>query len=130
MTELGQKASPTGGNSLSKSSSLAIDLILTAQFRTSVDRRDALRHSIARVNVWHRRERVMRTRWVQAIIAGALVAASLVLFDYCRYVIAHHPNYDLARLFSLGIQGAIASVYFLGMFRLVDTLTKKGESAR
>jgi len=66
---------------------------------------------------------MMRTRWIRAIIAGALVVASLVLFDYCRYVIAHHPNYDLARLLSLGGQGVIVSVNFLAMLKLVESLT-------
>jgi len=67
----------------------------------------------------------MKTRWIRAIVAGALVVALLVLFDYCRYVIAHHPTYDSARLFSLGVQGMIASVNFLAMLRLLESLTPR-----
>ena len=33
----------------------------------------------------------MKTRWIRAIAAAALVVGLLLLFDYCRYVIAHHP---------------------------------------
>ena len=48
-----------------------------------------------------------------------------VLFDYCRYVIAHHPNYDLARVFSLGAQGVIVSINFLAMLKLLESLTPR-----
>jgi len=65
----------------------------------------------------------MKTRWIRAIVAAALVVVSLVLFDYCRYVIAHHPNYDLARLISLGVQGVIISINFLAMLKLLESLT-------
>ena len=67
----------------------------------------------------------MKTHWIRAIAAGALVVALLVLFDYCRYVIAHHPTYDLARVFSLGIQGMIASINFLAMLKLLESLTSR-----
>ena len=67
----------------------------------------------------------MKSRRIRAILAGALVVISLVLFDYCRYVIAHHPTYDLARLLSLGIQGMIVSVNFLAMLKLLDSLAPR-----
>ena len=67
----------------------------------------------------------MKTPWIRAIVAAALVAASLVLFDYCRYVVAHHPDYDLARLCSLGVEGAIAAIYFLAMLKLLESLSRR-----
>ena len=67
----------------------------------------------------------MKTRWIRAIAAAALVVGLLLLFDYCRYVIAHHPSYDLPRVFSLGLQGMIASVNFLAMLRLLESLTPR-----
>jgi len=67
----------------------------------------------------------MKTRWIRAVVAGVLVVALLVLFDYCRYVIAHHPTYDLPRLLSLGTQGMIASINFLAMLKLLESLTPR-----
>jgi len=63
----------------------------------------------------------MRTRLFQAIIAAMLVVFLTLLFDYCRYEIGHHPDFDFTRAIYLGIQGVVVSINFLAMLKFVES---------
>jgi hypothetical protein len=63
----------------------------------------------------------MRTRLFQAIIAAMLVVLLTLLFDYCRYEIGRHPDFDFIRAIYLGIQGVVISVNFLAMLKFVES---------
>jgi hypothetical protein len=70
-------------------------------------------------------EKGMRTRLFRAVVAAMLVVFLTLLFDYCRYEIAHHPNFDFTRMIYSGIQGLIIGVNFLAMLKLVESVNPR-----
>jgi len=70
-------------------------------------------------------EKRMTTRLFRAIIAALLVVFLTLLFDYCRYAIEHHPRFDFTRVIYLGIQGAVISINFSAMLRLVESFNPR-----
>jgi hypothetical protein len=70
-------------------------------------------------------EKRMTTRLFRAIIAALLVVFLTLLFDYCRYAVEHHPHFDFTRVIYLGIQGAVISINFAAMLRLVESFNPR-----
>jgi hypothetical protein len=63
----------------------------------------------------------MKTRLFRAIIAAMLVVVLTLLFDYCRYEIAHHPDFDFTRVIYLSIQGVVIGINFVAMLKFVES---------
>jgi len=68
----------------------------------------------------------VKRRLFRAIIAAMLVAVFTLLFDYCRYEIQHHPQFDSIRVICLSIQGVIIGVYVVAMLKLVESFNPRG----
>jgi len=67
----------------------------------------------------------MKTRLFPAIIAALLVVFLTLLFDYCRYEIAHHPDFDLTRVIYLSIQGMVIGINFVAMLKFVESFNRR-----
>ena len=63
----------------------------------------------------------MKTRVFRTIIAAMLVLFLTLLFDYCRYEIEHHPQFDFTRAIYLCIQGIVVSINFVAMLKFVES---------
>jgi hypothetical protein len=67
----------------------------------------------------------MKTRLFRAVVAALLVVFLALLFDYCRYEIAHHPYFDFTRVIYLTIQGIVISINFLAMLKFVESFNRR-----
>ena len=70
-------------------------------------------------------EKRMKSRLFRAVIAALAVVFLPLLFDYCRYAVEHHPHFDFTRVIYLGIQGAVISINFAAMLRLVESFNPR-----
>jgi hypothetical protein len=61
----------------------------------------------------------------RTVTAAILVVALTLLFDYCRYEIGHHPQFDFTRIIYLCIQGLIIGINFSAMLKLVEAFTAR-----
>ena len=67
----------------------------------------------------------MKTQLFRMIVAATLVVFLTLLFDYCRYEIAHHPQFDFTRTIFLSIQGVIFGINFVAMLKFVETFNPR-----
>ena len=67
----------------------------------------------------------MKTRLFRAIVAAMLVVFLTLLFDYCRYEIEHHPNFDFTRVIYLSIQGVVIGINFVAMLKFVESFNSR-----
>jgi len=67
----------------------------------------------------------MNTRLFRVVVAAMLVLFFTLLFDYCRYEIAHHPQFDFTRAIYLSIQGMIISINFVAMLKFVESFNAR-----
>jgi hypothetical protein len=70
-------------------------------------------------------EKRMKTRLFRTIVAAMLVLFLTLLFDYCRYEIAHHPHFDFTRVIYLGIQGVVVSINFVALLKFVESFNPR-----
>jgi hypothetical protein len=67
----------------------------------------------------------MKARLFRTVIAAMLVLFLTLLFDYCRYEIAHRPHSDFTRVIYLSIQGLVIGINFAARLKFVESFNPR-----